>query len=112
MPGRQSLYERINARVEEMLRRGLWEEFKALRERGFDERTPGLRCVGYQELFAVERGEASLQEAVGLIKQNSRRYAKRQITWFRKHNREECAEYGWTAAELKSIERKLAISRS
>ena len=103
MPPRESLYERINSRVEEMVRLGLWEEFKALRGRGFDERTPGLRCVGYQELFAVERGAASLQEAAEKIQQNSRRYAKRQITWFRAHNRESCVEFGWTAADMKRI---------
>jgi tRNA dimethylallyltransferase len=76
-----------------MVRQGLWEEFRALRRRGYDERTPGLQCVGYQELFAVERGAGSLEEAVEKIKQNSRRYAKRQITWFRMHNREALIEY-------------------
>ncbi|MGA2508058.1 MAG: tRNA (adenosine(37)-N6)-dimethylallyltransferase MiaA [Chitinispirillaceae bacterium] len=93
MPERQMLYERINRRVDEMVRQGLWEEFRALRRRGYDERTPGLQCVGYQELFAVERGAGSLEEAVEKIKQNSRRYAKRQITWFRMHNREALIEY-------------------
>jgi tRNA dimethylallyltransferase len=110
MPERDSLYERINSRVDEMARRGLWEEFIALRERGYDERTPGLRCVGYQELFAVERGTTSMKDAVAMIKQNSRRYAKRQITWFRMHNRESMTEYAWNTASLKKIERALAIS--
>jgi tRNA dimethylallyltransferase len=110
MPQREFLYERINSRVEEMARRGLWEEFMALRGRGYDERTPGLRCVGYQELFAVERGTKSMKDAVEMIKQNSRRYAKRQITWFRMHNRESMTEYSWNAAHLKKIERALAIS--
>jgi len=107
MPPRESLYERINARVEEMVRLGLWDEFRALRGRGFDERTPGLRGVGYQELFAVERGEVSLKEAAETIKRNSRRYAKRQITWFRAHNRESCEEYGWNTADMKRIENAL-----
>lgn len=93
MPERKMLYERINRRVDEMVRQGLWEEFKALRGRGYDERTPGLQCVGYQELFAVEQGASSLEEAIEKIKQNSRRYAKRQITWFRTHNRESVMEY-------------------
>ncbi|MBN1128788.1 MAG: tRNA (adenosine(37)-N6)-dimethylallyltransferase MiaA [Chitinispirillaceae bacterium] len=110
MPRRDSLYERINGRVDEMTRRGLWEEFVALRGRGYDERTPGLRCVGYRELFAVERGTASMREAVEMIKRNSRRYAKRQITWFRMHNRESMMEYAWDTAHLKKIERALAIS--
>ena len=93
MPQRQTLYERINRRVDEMVRQGLWEEFRALRRRGYDAHTPGLQCVGYQELFAVERGACSLEEAVEKIRQNSRRYAKRQITWFRMHNREAVMEY-------------------
>jgi tRNA dimethylallyltransferase len=110
MPERKALYERINARVEEMLSRGLWEEFTALRGRGFDERTPGLRSVGYQELFAVEQGAMSMKEAAEMIKRNSRHYAKRQITWFRMHNREELAEYAWDSAGLIKTERTLAVS--
>jgi tRNA dimethylallyltransferase len=107
MPPRETLYERINCRVDEMLRLGLWEEFCALRGCGFDERTPGLRCLGYQELFAVERGAMSLKEAAETIKRNSRQYAKRQITWFRAHNRGSCEEYGWNAADMKKIESTL-----
>jgi tRNA dimethylallyltransferase len=110
MPPRAVLYERINRRVDAMAHQGLWEEFMALRGRGYDERTPGLRCVGYQELFAVERGECSLDEAVEKIKQNSRRYAKRQITWFRAHH--SGAETVWNddeAALAAEVENRLAI---
>jgi tRNA dimethylallyltransferase len=110
MPPRAALYERINARVEAMLDRGLWEEFTALRGRGYDERSPGLRCVGYQELFAVEQGVMSINEAAEKIKRNSRRYAKRQITWFGKHNREELVDFDWDTAGIRKIERTLAIS--
>jgi tRNA dimethylallyltransferase len=110
MPDRTTLYERINARVEEMVDRGLWEEFRTLRGMGFDERTPGLRSVGYQEFFAVERGTMSMNETVEIIKRNSRRYAKRQITWFRMRNRGELAEYALDAAGLIKIERTLAVS--
>ncbi len=83
LPPRQLLYERINRRTDEMFRRGLWEEFRSLRRSGFGETAPGLRCLGYEELFAVERGECSLQAAADRIKMNIRRYAKRQFTWFR-----------------------------
>jgi tRNA dimethylallyltransferase len=86
MPPRALLYERINRRVDGMLRMGLWEEFIALRQRGYDESSPGLHCLGYKELFAVQRGECSLDAAADRIKMNTRRYAKRQITWFRVHN--------------------------
>jgi tRNA dimethylallyltransferase len=80
---RQQLYSRINARVDEMVCRGLWDEFKELRKQGYDSNSPGLLCVGYRELFDVEENRASLAQAVEKIKQNTRNYAKRQITWFR-----------------------------
>ncbi|MFP4162816.1 MAG: tRNA (adenosine(37)-N6)-dimethylallyltransferase MiaA [Chitinispirillaceae bacterium] len=84
---RDRLYERINRRVDSMMGNGLREEFGKLRHMGFQEKSPGMVCVGYRELFAVERNEKSLQEASELIKQNSRRYAKRQMTWFRNKTR-------------------------
>ena len=93
LPPRAILYERINRRVDDMVRRGLWEEFTALRCAGYNDTSPGLHCVGYQELFAVERGECGLDVAIEKIKQNSRRYAKRQITWFRAHNGESIVPY-------------------
>ncbi len=79
---RALLYERINNRVDEMLAMGLVDEveqlyiFKGLQ---------ALETVGYQELFDWKDGIQSFETAVSLIKQNSRRYSKRQITWFRKH---------------------------
>jgi len=80
---REVLYERINKRVDMMFELGLREEFEALRHLGYTEASPGMVCVGYRELFAVEKGEASLEQAVELVKRNTRRYAKRQMTWFR-----------------------------
>jgi tRNA dimethylallyltransferase len=80
---RQELYSRINARVDDMMRKGLWEEFQSLRSQGYDRRSPGLFCVGYRELFDVEEKKVTIAQAVDKIKQNTRNYAKRQITWFR-----------------------------
>ena len=79
---RSLLYERINRRVDAMMREGLYEEFRQLVEAGYDRHAPGLQCVGYREFFGVEEGERSEEDAVELIKRNTRRYAKRQITWF------------------------------
>jgi tRNA dimethylallyltransferase len=79
---RSALYERINRRVDAMFAAGLWDEFLGLRSAGFGRQSPGLRSVGYRELFAVEEGSATMAGATELIKRNSRRYAKRQITWF------------------------------
>ncbi|MGE8380319.1 MAG: tRNA (adenosine(37)-N6)-dimethylallyltransferase MiaA, partial [Sphingobacterium sp.] len=79
---RPQLYERINLRVERMMEMGLLEEVKSL----FPFRNkPALLTVGYAELFDYLDGNISLEEAVERIKQNSRRYAKRQITWFKKY---------------------------
>lgn len=78
---RSILYERINQRVDEMLRNGLEEEARALYPL---RHLNSLQTVGYQELFDYFDGKCSMEEAVDRIKQNSRRYAKRQSTWFRK----------------------------
>ena len=86
LPPRELLYERINRRVDAMVAAGLWEEFVSLRKRGYGEDAPGLQCLGYQELFAVEKGDCTLTEAAEAIKRNTRRYAKRQISWFRAHD--------------------------
>lgn len=78
---REELYERINRRVDLMMESGLLEEVKSLYP--FRKLT-ALKTVGYRELFAYLDGEISLDEAVDLIKRNTRRYAKRQITWFKR----------------------------
>lgn len=78
---REELYERINRRVDRMLEAGLVEEARALYPR---KHLPALQTVGYQELFDYFDGKHDLEEAVRLIKRNSRRYAKRQLTWFRR----------------------------
>lgn len=78
---RSALYERINQRVELMLQEGLEEEARQL----FPNRQlNALQTVGYQELFDYLEGKHSLEDAVELIKRNTRRYAKRQLTWLRK----------------------------
>jgi tRNA dimethylallyltransferase len=78
---RQELYERINARVDVMIHHGLLEEAKEL----YSQRElNALQTVGYKELFDYFDGKISLQKAIDLIKQNSRHYAKRQLTWFKK----------------------------
>jgi tRNA dimethylallyltransferase len=78
---RALLYERIESRVEEMIAEGLEAEARALYA---DRDLPSLQTVGYRELFAYFDGVYSLDEAVRLIKRNTRRYAKRQMTWFRR----------------------------
>ena len=84
---RNALYERINLRVERMLAAGFLEEVKKLQEMGFDDRYQSLQTVGYKEAFAFLRNEISKERMIELMKQNTRRFAKRQMTWFRKEER-------------------------
>ncbi len=78
---RETLYERINLRVNQMMKEGLLEEARNLLPfRGYN----ALQTVGYKELFAYFDGEWNLETAIEEIKKNTRRYAKRQMTWFRR----------------------------
>jgi tRNA dimethylallyltransferase len=80
---RLDLYARIEHRVGRMVEQGLFQEVASLLGRGFGPDSPGLATVGYQEVIAYHQGHISASEAVRLIVRNTRRYAKRQITWFR-----------------------------
>jgi len=79
---REKLYERINARVDKMIEEGLLEEVKALYSRGIRD-CQSIQAIGYKELYEYLEGKIMLEEAVEQLKQNSRNYAKRQLTWFR-----------------------------
>ena len=82
---RQELYDRINLRVDKMLGQGLMEEIERLLQKGVPSDATALQAIGYKEFFPVLRGEGSLAEAAEKCKQESRRYAKRQLTWFRRN---------------------------
>jgi tRNA dimethylallyltransferase len=84
---RQQLYERINSRVDGMISLGFLGEVKSLLAKGYNDRLKALQTVGYKEAFGFLRGEISYEKMIELIKQNTRRYAKRQLTWFRKEKR-------------------------
>ncbi|SER08603.1 tRNA dimethylallyltransferase [Gracilibacillus ureilyticus] len=79
---RTILYNRINRRVEAMLEQGLLEEVRRMVDQGL-EYSQAMRGIGYKELLPYIKGEISLDQAVELLKRNSRRFAKRQYTWFR-----------------------------
>lgn len=84
---RKLLYERINRRCEQMMAAGLLREVEELERRGYHSTLNSLNTVGYKEAFAFRRGECTAEEMLGRFKQNSRRYAKRQLTWFRRDPR-------------------------
>ena len=84
---RSELYKRIEKRVDVMLELGLLGEVKELQKRGYGPDLNALQSVGYQEAFLYLDGKLSISEMAALIKQKSRNYAKRQMTWFRKDKR-------------------------
>lgn len=81
---REKLYERIDARVDAMMAQGLLEEVKALKRMGYTRDMVAMQGLGYKELLAYLDGECSLEEAVYVIKRDTRHFAKRQLTWFRR----------------------------
>jgi tRNA dimethylallyltransferase len=83
-PKREALYERVHARTEEMLSRGWVEEVRVLMESGLPESAKAFDFIGYRELRRVLQGEMAREEARAAIQQATRRYAKRQMTWFRR----------------------------
>jgi tRNA dimethylallyltransferase len=96
---RAELYERIHRRCDEMVESGLLQEVEKLERLGYDSSLNSLNTVGYAEAFAYRRGEISFDEMKRLFKQNSRRYAKRQLTWFRKD-----ARIRWIAMNVSPME--------
>ena len=82
---RDTLYARINRRVDLMLERGLLEEIRQLLAEGLSPKATSMQAIGYKEFVAVLEGRRSLAEAAEEVKQSSRRYAKRQLTWFRRN---------------------------
>ncbi len=84
---REQLYQRIERRVDVMLEKGLIAEVESLLKAGYARDTTALQSFGYKELIAYIDGNCTYPEAVSQLKQNTRRFAKRQLTWFRKDNR-------------------------
>lgn len=81
---RAVLYERIDKRVDKMIEDGLVEEVRALKEKGCDRTLVSMQGLGYKEILSYLEGRISLDEAVYLIKRDTRHFAKRQLTWFRR----------------------------
>lgn len=84
---REVLYDRINKRVDIMMNDGLLDEVKQLMEMGYTKELNSMKGIGYKEVIDYFEGNMSLEDTVNLIKQSSRRYAKRQLTWFRRDKR-------------------------
>ncbi|AKL95385.1 tRNA dimethylallyltransferase MiaA [Clostridium aceticum] len=81
---REELYDRINKRVDIMMEEGLIEEVKKLLEMGYPEDLVAFKGLGYKEIISYLNGSIPLEEAITILKRDTRRYAKRQLTWFRR----------------------------
>ncbi|NLK94134.1 MAG: tRNA (adenosine(37)-N6)-dimethylallyltransferase MiaA [Clostridiales bacterium] len=86
---REALYNKINERVDIMINKGLVEECRKLKEMGYTKDMQSMQGIGYKEIFYYLEGSISLNEAIEMIKQGTRNYAKRQLTWFRRDKRAE-----------------------
>ena len=82
---RKQLYSRIDLRVDIMLQMGLVEEIRSLLERGIPPKCTAMQAIGYKEFVLALQGQGTIEEAADLVRQSSRRYAKRQLTWFRRN---------------------------
>lgn len=80
---RGKLYERIDKRVDKMMQEGLVEEVERLLKMGYGRELTSMQALGYKEIASYLQGEVSLEEAVRILKRDTRHYAKRQLTWFR-----------------------------
>lgn len=83
-PLREILFKRIEKRVDEQINRGLTDEVKKLLQMGYPKDLPSMRTLGYREIVQYLEGKISLEQAVELIKQNTRNFAKHQMVWFKK----------------------------
>ena len=82
---RAALYDRVNRRVGLMLEMGLLEEIRTLLDSGIPKKCTAMQAIGYKEFIDARDGFGTIEEAADLVRQSSRRYAKRQLTWFRRN---------------------------
>ena len=83
---RAALYDRIDRRVENMLEQGLISEIQGLLDAGISEKATSMQAIGYKEFVDALQGRSSMETATALVQQSSRKYAKRQLTWFRRNS--------------------------
>ena len=109
---RQDLYDRIDRRVELMFERGLMDEVRALLDSGVPDACTAMQAIGYKEAVAALRGECSEAEALAQIQQESRRYAKRQLTWLRRDREIEWHRFGRSPDLDEALQHSTAFLRS
>ena len=103
---RQTLYDRIDLRAKRMFEQGLADEVRALLDAGVPEKATAMQAIGYKEVVRALEGEISMDEALAQVQQSSRRYAKRQLTWFRRNPDVRWLDAGLPFSELFSAARR------
>ena len=105
---RQDLYDRIDLRVHVMIREGLLDEIRSLLAEGIPENATAMQAIGYKEFVDALAGRATLEEAIASLQQSSRRYAKRQLTWFKRNPQVRWLrrDAGTTGEEILSLARQ------
>ena len=108
---RQDLYDRIDLRVELMIRDGLLDEIRSILGSGIPESATAMQAIGYKEFVDAMAGRDTLENAVASVQQSSRRYAKRQLTWFRKNPKMNwiCRKNGQSSEEIFEIARQVVF---
>jgi tRNA dimethylallyltransferase len=106
---REILYKNIECRVDEMIKRGLVDEVKFILKKGYDKNLNALNTVGYKEIISYLKDEILYNEAVRLIKRNTKHYAKRQMTWFKADTRIKWFNLN-SKDDLKTISEKIILS--
>ena len=109
---RQDLYDRIDLRVELMVRDGLLDEIRSILGSGIPESATAMQAIGYKEFIDAMAGRDTLENAVASVQQSSRRYAKRQLTWFRKNPKMNwiCRKSGQSSEEIFEIARQVVFN--
>ena len=107
---RQELYDRIDLRVRLMVKDGLLDEIREVLSSGIPEKSTAMQAIGYKEFIDAMVGRSTIEEAIAQVQQSSRRYAKRQLTWFRRNEKIQWLrrEPGQTAEEIFSAARRIA----
>ena len=109
---RQDLYDRIDRRVDDMFARGLMDEVRALLDSGVPESCTAMQAIGYKEAVEALHGACSEADARARIQQESRRYAKRQLTWFRRDSEAEWHRFGAKPDLSEALQHSTAFLRS
>ncbi|MBI1823392.1 MAG: tRNA (adenosine(37)-N6)-dimethylallyltransferase MiaA [Nitrospirae bacterium] len=109
---RNALYRRIEARVDQMIRDGWIEEVESLIKNGYHEKLPAMRSLGYDTLSAFLKGSYSRPQAIQLIKQETRNYAKRQMTWFNKDRNIQWLDQDQTGEWVRQFRQELFFTQN